>query len=95
MIEIKLDRKHHDQLEDIERWCRSRVGPGSRRFKKNTWMGAEDWYFYEDYPDVEETLDEDGKPVKVFVDDSDHDDLDLIFVFRRDTDATLFSLQWQ
>lgn len=95
--QIKLDRKHHDKLIEIEEWCRSSVGLGSRRFVKNTWMGIEDWFYYEerveDVADLTEEQIEAGEVIHV--DASDDTDSDLIFVFRRDADAALFSLRWQ
>lgn len=94
MNKIKLDAKHHERLAEIEAWMLEHVGPGSRRFKTNTWMGTDDWYYYEDYPEVEPKLDEDGKEIQVKIDDSDHEDLDLIFVFRRENDIMMFSLKW-
>lgn len=94
---IKLDRKHHDQLPEIEAWCRERFGLGSRRFVKNTWMGIEDWFYYEERVEHTEELTEEqvAEGVIVHVDSSDDTESDLIFVFRRDTDASVFSLKWQ
>jgi hypothetical protein len=95
--QIKLDRKHHDKLVDIETWCRDSVGLGSRRFVKNTWLGIEDWFYYEErveaVPELTEEQITDG--AVVHVDASDDEESDLIFVFRRDADAALFSLRWQ
>ena len=96
-ITIKLDRKHHDQLENIEKWCANSVGIGGRRFVKNTWMGSDDWYYFEqridEVPDLTPEQIEAGEIRHVDV--SDDEESDLIFVFRRDTDATMFSLMWQ
>jgi hypothetical protein len=89
---IKLDRRHHDSLLEIEKWCRERVGLGSRRFIKNTWLGIEDWFYYEERLDHAEEPAEDKT---VHVDTENDDESDLIFVFRRESDATLFSLKWQ
>jgi len=95
--QIKLDRKHHDRLEEIETWARESIGLGSRRFVKNTWMGIEDWYYFEErvehVPDLSEEEKTEG--VVQHVDASDDEDSDLIFVFRRESDAMMFSLRWQ
>lgn len=85
MNSIKLDAKLHSQLDEITRWLKANVGPGSRRFKTNTWLGAEDWLFYEN---AAEDIEEDEYP------DIDDFEPDLIFVFRRESDMTLFSLRW-
>lgn len=94
---IKLDRKHHDSLVEIETWCRERFGLGSRRFVKNTWMGPEDWFYYEERVEQVEELTEEqiAEGETQHVDASDDTESDLIFVFRNDTDATVFSLKWQ
>lgn len=95
--EIILDRKHHDKLQEIETWCRERVGLGSRRFVKNTWLGMEDWFYYEERvtqaPELTEEQIAEGETLHV--DASDDEESDLIFVFRRDADASVFSLKWQ
>lgn len=94
---IKLDRKHHENLANIEKWCTDTVGLGSRRFVKNTWMGSDDWYYFEErveaVPDLTPEQIEAGEVLHV--DASDDDESDMIFVFRRETDATMFSLMWQ
>jgi hypothetical protein len=94
---IKLDRKHHDNLVEIENWCRASVGLGSRRFVKNTWLGMEDWYYFEERVEQVEELTEEQVAAgeTVHVDAGDDEESDLIFVFRRDSDASLFSLRWQ
>ena len=95
--EIKLDRKHHDQLVNIEAWCRERFGLGSRRFVKNTWLGMEDWFYYEERVEHIQELTEEqiAEGEQQHVDDSDDTESDLIFIFRRETDAAVFSLKWQ
>jgi hypothetical protein len=95
--EIKLDRKHHDKLVEIETWCRERIGLGSRRFVKNTWMGPEDWYYFEERVEhIQELSEEQIAEGEIqHVDDSNDDESDLIFIFRRDADAAMFSLKWQ
>jgi hypothetical protein len=94
---IKLDRKHHDKLEEIEAWARDSIGLGSRRFVKNTWMGIEDWYYFEErvehVPELTPEQEEEG--IIQHVDASDDEESDLIFVFRNDSDAMMFSLRWQ
>ena len=94
---IKLDRRHHESLESIEQWCREKIGLGSRRFVKNTWLGMEDWFYYEQRleEEVEFTAEEVEQGLHQHVCDVDDTDSDLIFVFRRDSDASLFSLKWQ
>lgn len=94
--EIKLDRKHHDKLYEIEAWCRERFGLGSRRFVKDTWLGIEDWFYYEErVTEMELTEEQAAKGEILHVDASDDEESDLIFVFRRETDASVFSLKWQ
>lgn len=94
---IKLDRKHHSSLEEIETWCRERIGLGSRRFVKNTWLGIEDWFYFEERVEQVEELTEEqiAEGETMHVDASDDEESDLIFMFRRDADAALFSLKWQ
>jgi hypothetical protein len=94
---IKLDRKHHEHLVEIEEWCRTSVGLGSRRFVKNTWMGMDDWYYFEERVEhVQELTEEQIAEGEIMhVDASDDVESDLIFVFRRESDASLFSLRWQ
>lgn len=96
-IQIKLDRKHHDKLVEIEEWASQSIGLGSRRFVKNTWMGIEDWYYYEERVEKVEELTEEqiAEGQTVHVDASDDEESDLIFVFRRESDAMMFSLRWQ
>ena len=95
MTQIKLDRKHHENLSAIEKWCHEQIGPGARRFVKNTWLGSDDWFYYEERVerDIPEEELQDGK--QQHVDASDDIESDLIFVFRRENDATVFSLKWQ
>jgi hypothetical protein len=95
--EIKLDRKHHDKLVEIESWCRERFGLGSRRFVKNTWLGMDDWFYYEERVEHVQELTEEqiAEGETLHVDASDDEESDLIFIFRRDADASVFSLKWQ
>lgn len=86
MIEVKIKPKRYNtEIEDITAWLRENVGKGSERFRKNTWMGTDDWFCYTEYSD--EAVDQLGN----IVDDAEED---LIFVFRREEDATMFSLKW-
>jgi hypothetical protein len=86
--EIKIARPDDDVLSNIEKWLRESVGPGSFRTIKNGFMGSDDWFYYNELTDDED--DED------FWDVVDAEDIpeNLIFVFRRDTDATVFALKW-
>ena len=87
MIEVKLKPERRRDLEDICAWLRSNVGKGSERFRKNTWMGTDDWFCYADYPTMDEEEEDDNTAF-------DEEEVDLIFVFRREEDATVFSLKW-
>ena len=91
MTTIKLDRKHHNRLVEIEKWCRESFGLGSRRFVKNTWLGIENWFYYEERVELVEEAEDEIQ----HVDSSDDTESDLIFVFRNENDAALFSLKWQ
>ena len=84
MIEVRTRYKTFQEIEEIGAWLLNNVGQGNQRFRKDTWMGTNDWFFYHDYPEENE----DG-------DTADHeDDPDTIFVFRREEDAAMFSLKW-
>lgn len=79
---IKIDQKYIERMYDMQVWCSENIGPGSHRGVSNTWLGTDDWYSYqEDY--TEENLEDDDFP-----------EPDLIFVFRREADATMFGLKW-
>lgn len=83
MVKVKLDPKFREtDLNEICDWCVSNIGPGSYRSIPNTWLGTDDWYCYDEEPSEEVDDDDD------FIED------DTMFVFRRDSDATLFSLKW-
>ena len=90
---LKLNHAHSDQLDKIEAWMIANVGPGSKRHSNNTWLGSEDWYCYE-----EATVNDPVCREDLYIDDdSDLEnfaDLDLVFVFRRESDLLLFSLKW-
>ena len=85
MIEVRTRFKNYEEIEEITAWMTSQVGRGSQRHRKNTWMGTNDWFFYHDYHEAEE-----GEPT----DDVFDADPDMIFVFRREEDAAMFSLKW-
>ena len=82
---IVLNPKHRENLEAVTRWLLTSVGQGSFREQANTWLGTDDWYSFDDVPD----MDEDNE-------DIDIDDIEpnMVFVFRRESDATMFSLKW-
>ena len=84
MHRVYLNKKHNDNINNVARSLGATVGPGTFRGNPNTWMGTDDWFYYE----------EDG----VFGDEDFDDDEDFetqyVFVFRRDADATMFSLKW-
>ena len=56
-----------------------------------------DWFYYEERVDRVEELTEEqiAEGQTLHVDASDDEESDLIFVFRRENDATMFSLRWQ
>ena len=85
--DIKIARPEHDVLVTMEQWLRDNVGPGSYRTIKNGFMGMDDWFYYDE---VIEDDDED------FTDVDDIEDMpdNIIFTFRRDSDATIFALKW-
>lgn len=89
MNRIVLGEHHCDNLEDIEEWCRNNVGKGSRRWRVNTWMGTDDWFCYEDIPPPPEGTEPDQDEIL-------NDDVayDIVFVFRREEDSTMFAIKW-
>jgi len=88
MNSILLNNKHRDNLDEVEDWLRQNVGRGTRRFRVNTWMGVDDWFYYEDVPQPDENveLDEDVW--------DDNITYNLVFVFRREEDSTMFAIKW-
>jgi hypothetical protein len=88
---LKLAHNHHDQLDQITAWLNENVGPGSQRHANNTWLGAEDWYCFE-----EALVDSTEQDQDDYYDNEDdlEDISDLIFVFRRESDLLMFSLKW-
>jgi hypothetical protein len=86
MHKVYLNKKHNDNINNVARSLGATVGPGTFRGNPNTWMGTDDWFYYEEEPELEE--DE-------LIDDDDEDfETQYVFVFRRDTDATMFGLKW-
>lgn len=80
--DIKMARPDDDVMIEIGTWLRENVGPGSHRTIKNGFMGMDDWFWYNDIPED-------------FEDEEDYDDVEnVVFVFRRETDATVFALKW-
>lgn len=84
MIEVRTKFKSDKEMAEIAAWLRANVGKGQERFRKNTWLGTDDWFCYVDYPENE---DDD------IMLDSDLTG-DTVFVFRREEDASLFGLKW-
>jgi hypothetical protein len=84
MNSVYLNKKHNDNINNVARSLGATVGPGTFRGNPNTWMGTDDWFYYE----AEMGEDE--------YEDADEIDIEpqYVFVFRRDTDATMFSLKW-
>ena len=85
--EISIRRPDDERLKSIEKWLRESVGLGSFRTIKNGFMGMDDWFYYDDIPDLDDESVE-------FDDDTDDYETNLIFMFRRASDATLFALKW-
>lgn len=89
MNKIVLNEKHRENLEEVEAWLRANVGRGTRRFRINTWMGIDDWFYYEDIPPPPEDTKEDEENFSF-------EDViyDMVFVFRREEDSTMFAIKW-
>lgn len=82
MNSVYLNKKHNDNINNVARSLGATVGPGTFRGNPNTWMGTDDWFYYEDEPSEDEFNDEiDIEP-------------QYVFVFRREADATMFGLKW-
>ena len=79
---IVLDKKHNEHIDDVGRWLLTSVGQGSFRGNPNTWMGTDNWFYYEEELNEEEYL------------DADDFDPCYVFVFRHEADAMMFSLKW-
>jgi hypothetical protein len=86
MVKLVLNPTHVDNLDEIEEWLVANVGKGSRRYRVNTWLGTDDWFLYEDTPELD--INDQG------VDDIGDSDVDTVVVFRREEDLILFSLRW-
>jgi hypothetical protein len=82
--EIRIRRPDDERMIEMEAWLRDNIGLGSHRTNKNTWLGVEDWFYYDDWPEDDQELE----------DEDDEADADLIFTFRRGADATMFALKW-
>jgi len=82
--EIRIRRPDDERMIEMETWLRDNIGLGSHRTNKNTWLGIEDWFYYDDWPETSEVSD----------DEVEDDEADLIFTFRRGADATMFALKW-
>ena len=82
--EIRIRRPDDERMIEMEAWLRDNIGLGSHRTNKNTWLGIEDWFYYDDWPETSEVSD----------DEVEDDEADLIFTFRRGADATVFALKW-
>ena len=82
--EIRIRRPDDERMIEMETWLRDNIGLGSHRTNKNTWLGIEDWFYYDDWPEWPEESD----------DEVEDDEADLIFTFRRGADATMFALKW-
>lgn len=91
MNKIVLNEKHRENLDEVEVWLRANVGRGTRRFRINTWMGVDDWFYYEDVPPPRETTDEFEEDE---ADIQDGIEYDMVFVFRREEDSTMFAIKW-
>jgi hypothetical protein len=85
MHKVTLNKKHNDNINNVARSLGATVGQGSFRGNPNTWMGTDDWFYYEEEynPESEEEYD-----------DAEDFEPQYVFVFRRDTDATMFGLKW-
>ena len=79
-----------DRLSKITEWLLANIGPGSHRTIKNSFMGMDDWFSYDNTPDEDE-MDEQFE----ITDGDEYQAPDIVFAFRRETDATLFALKWQ
>jgi hypothetical protein len=87
MHKITLEHSKLEQLPEAILWCKRNIGPGQQRFNANTWLGTDDWFCFEEINDLPE--DE-----HLINDDFDSEDYGIVFVFRRESDMTLFSLKW-
>ena len=86
MVKLVLNPKHLNNLDQIEAWLAANVGKGSRRYRVNTWLGTDNWFLYEDTPELDISDQE--------IDDIEDLSVDTIVVFRHEEDLILFSLRW-
>lgn len=90
--EIAIRPPEHEVLGSMYNWLRENVGPGSHRTIKNSFMGMDDWFSYDNVPDDH---DEERDGICLIEDDDEElHEPDLVFAFRRESDATLFALKW-
>lgn len=81
-------RNREDQ-DQLVKWLTDNIGPGSFRIIKNGFMGMDDWFYYENTDDDSNAeIDFDS------TDAAEYQAPDLVFVFRREGDATMFALKW-
>ena len=85
--DIKMARPANDTMIEIGHWLQVNVGPGSYRTIKNGFMGMDDWFWYEDTTEYEDDEEWDEA-------DIDEPQENVVFVFRREADATIFALKW-
>jgi hypothetical protein len=91
--EIAMNRPDPERLQQIEQWLSANVGSGSYRTVKNTWLGMDDWFYYDNVADPVVTEGEEIDDPED-LDEGDYKDPQLVFTFRRGEDATVFALQW-
>jgi hypothetical protein len=85
--DIKIANPGQEVLLEMRKWLQDNIGPGSMRTIKHSFMGMDDWFF------KYELIDNDEMELDDFDDDDDGTE-NLIFTFRRETDATMFALKW-
>ena len=52
--EIRIRRPDDERMIEMEAWLRDNIGLGSHRTNKNTWLGVENWFYYDDWPEDDE-----------------------------------------
>lgn len=70
----------HNRLEELETWLRDNVGLGGRRYSKKEGETAH-WLGPDDW-------------LYYLADEEIQDKVKATFVFRRESDAVMFSLKW-
>ena len=78
--------ENQEVINDMVEWLRKNVGDGSFRSIPNSFMGMDDWYYYDNLSYLDDESDE--------PDDFDDTEVSLVFKFRRESDATMFALKW-